>query len=89
MIWGALRHPRVLPLLGVIMNGFQLVMVSEWMPNGSIKNGLYEGVPLMAGSSSPDHNFVLLISFITKGYSVHLHYKPAGFPSKSCAKGVF
>ena len=54
-----------------------------------LQNGLYEGMPLMAGSSSPDHNFFLLISFITKVYSVHLYYKPAGFPSKSHAKGVF
>ena len=34
--WRGLRHPNVLPLLGVIMSGTQFVMVSEWMPNGNI-----------------------------------------------------
>ncbi|KAF9783960.1 kinase-like domain-containing protein [Thelephora terrestris] len=34
--WKFLRHPNVLPLLGVIMSGNQLMMVSEWMPNGNI-----------------------------------------------------
>ena len=36
MIWRALRHPNILPLLGVTMVGTQLVMVSEWMINGTI-----------------------------------------------------
>jgi len=34
--WKTLRHPNVLPLLGVTMDGTRLVMVSEWMVNGSI-----------------------------------------------------
>ncbi|KAF9783784.1 kinase-like domain-containing protein [Thelephora terrestris] len=34
--WKYLRHPNVLPLVGVIMSGNQLMMVSEWMPNGNI-----------------------------------------------------
>ena len=36
MVWKALRHPNVLPLLGVTMTENQFVMVSEWMTNGSI-----------------------------------------------------
>ena len=36
MAWRALRHPNVLPLLGVIMTDDQFVMVSEWMTNGNI-----------------------------------------------------
>ena len=36
MIWRVLRHPNVLPLLGIVMNESQFVMVSEWMPNGNI-----------------------------------------------------
>ena len=36
MMWKALRHPNILPLLGVTMTGTQLVMVSEWMTNGTI-----------------------------------------------------
>jgi len=34
--WKTLRHPNVLPLLGVTMSGTQFAMVSEWMPNGNI-----------------------------------------------------
>ena len=34
--WKALRHPNVLPLLGVIMTETKFAMVSDWMPNGSI-----------------------------------------------------
>ena len=36
MVWGALRHPNVLPLLGVTMSENRFVMVSEWMENGNI-----------------------------------------------------
>ena len=35
-MWNALRHPNVLPLLGVTMSGDRFVTVSEWMTNGSI-----------------------------------------------------
>ena len=34
--WKALRHPNVLPLLGVVVTGNQFAMVSEWMTNGNI-----------------------------------------------------
>ena len=37
MTWKALDHPNVLPLLGVIMSKTEFAMVSEWMPNGNIK----------------------------------------------------
>ena len=36
MTWKGLRHPNVLPLLGVTMTEDRFVMVSEWMVNGSI-----------------------------------------------------
>ena len=31
-----LRHPNVLPLLGVIMGEYHFAMASEWMINGNI-----------------------------------------------------
>ena len=34
--WKALRHPNVLPLLGVTMGEKLFAMVSEWMVNGNI-----------------------------------------------------
>ena len=36
MAWRTLRHPNVLPLLGVTMTETRLVMVSEWMVNDNI-----------------------------------------------------
>ena len=36
MTWKSLRHPNVLPLLGVTTSGRHFAMVSEWMSNGSI-----------------------------------------------------
>jgi len=34
--WKHLRHPNILPLLGVTVSGCRFAMVSEWMPNGNI-----------------------------------------------------
>ena len=34
--WKSLRHPNVLPLLGVTMSKRVFAMVSEWMDNGNI-----------------------------------------------------
>jgi hypothetical protein len=34
--WKSLRHPNVLPLLGVTMGKKLFAMVSEWMVNGNI-----------------------------------------------------
>jgi len=34
--WRSLRHPNVLPLLGVTMRERLFAMVSEWMVNGNI-----------------------------------------------------
>ena len=34
--WKHLRHPNILPLLGVIMSEHQFAMVSEWIVNGDI-----------------------------------------------------
>jgi len=35
-MWKILRHPNVLPLLGVTMSDDYFASVSEWMPNGNI-----------------------------------------------------
>jgi len=35
-VWKRLRHPNVVPFLGVISKPLQLV--SEWMPNGTLTN---------------------------------------------------
>ena len=35
-MWMTLRHPNVLPLLGVTMDDHYFAMASEWMTNGNI-----------------------------------------------------
>jgi len=37
-MWNYLRHPNVLPLMGVTMTEAQFAMVSEWMVNGNIND---------------------------------------------------
>jgi serine/threonine protein kinase len=34
--WKHLRHPNILPLLGVTVSGHRFAMVSEWMEHGNI-----------------------------------------------------
>jgi hypothetical protein len=41
--WKALRHPNVLPLLGVMMTENRFVMVSEWMVKGNINEFVKAG----------------------------------------------
>ena len=40
--WKHLRHPNILPLLGVTQAGRQFAMVSEWMDNGKISDFVQE-----------------------------------------------
>ena len=40
MTWKALRHPNVLPLLGVTLSEARFVMVSECMASGDINEYL-------------------------------------------------
>ena len=35
-MWRTLRHPNVLPMLGVMMGNYHFAMASEWMINGNI-----------------------------------------------------
>jgi hypothetical protein len=34
--WKTLRHPNVVPLIGVTMSETRFAMVSDWMVNGNI-----------------------------------------------------
>ena len=38
MTWKTLRHPNVLPLIGVTMSENHFAMVSDWMVNGNIND---------------------------------------------------
>ena len=48
MVWRALNHPHVLPLLGATMttSNYRFTMTSEWMANGNINEFIktHEGV---------------------------------------------
>ncbi|KAF9643873.1 kinase-like protein [Thelephora ganbajun] len=64
MTWRTLRHPNVLPLLGMTMTENQFVMVSEWMYNGNINEFLRRN-----GASA---NRLELLRDTTKGL-VYMH----------------
>jgi hypothetical protein len=36
--WKTLRHPNVLPLIGVMMSDNQFAMISDWMVHGNIND---------------------------------------------------
>ena len=36
--WKHLRHPNILPLLGVTVGEHRFALVSEWMENGNIND---------------------------------------------------
>jgi hypothetical protein len=40
--WKTLRHPNVLPLIGVTMSETQFAMVSDWMVNGNLSDFVRE-----------------------------------------------
>jgi len=53
-MWSALRHPNVLPLLGVTVAGTRYAMVSKWMMDGNIN---------MFVEAHPDTNRLGLVGF--------------------------
>jgi len=65
--WKHLRHPNILPLLGVTMGEHQFVLVSEWMENGNINRFIERDQRLMRYRSRP-----ALSHRLRKSYS----YKP-------------
>lgn len=58
-MWKFLRHPNVLPLIGVMMSETQLAIVSQWMMNGSINE---------YAKAHPDVNRLELVSLPFKPY---------------------
>ena len=41
-MWKSLRHPNILPLMGVVMGENEFAMISEWMLNGNINEFVRE-----------------------------------------------
>lgn len=65
MTWKTLRHPNVLPLMGVTTGKYLFAMVSEWMENGNINEFLevYRNVNRfeLVGSSSNHRSYTPLM----------------------------
>ena len=64
MTWRSLRHPHVLPLVGVTMTETQFTMVSEWMVNGNINDFV---------KAHPDIDRLGLVGFSFKSLPPSLH----------------
>ena len=54
MTWKFLRHPNVLPLIGVMVSENQFAMISDWMANGNINDFM---------KAHPDANRLELVGF--------------------------
>jgi hypothetical protein len=54
MTWKTLRHPNILPLVGVIMSETQFAMISDWMVHGNINDFV---------KAHPDANRLELVCF--------------------------
>jgi hypothetical protein len=54
MTWKTLRHPNILPLIGVIMSETQFAMISDWMVHGNINDFV---------KAHPDANRLELVGF--------------------------
>ena len=64
--WKHLRHPNVLPLLGVTVSESRFAMVSKWMEHGNInefveKNPHVNRTELVCRSSIPPHETRLML----------------------------
>jgi hypothetical protein len=64
--WKTLRHPNILPLIGVIMSETQFAMVSDWMADGNINDFV---------KAHPDANRLELVSvsFEISPSLLHVH----------------
>ena len=64
-MWGTLRHPNVLPVVGATMTSNQFMVVSEWMENGNIN---------MFVEAHPDANRMKLVclSFIFTRHGLYV-----------------
>ena len=54
MAWKTLRHPNILPLIGVMVSQVQFAMISDWMVNGNINDFV---------KAHPDANRLELVGF--------------------------
>ena len=63
-MWKFLRHPNVLPLIGVTMSKNRFAMASDWMTNGHIREFV---------KTHPDADRLGLVGFPFKVLSRRLH----------------
>jgi len=63
-MWKGLRHPNVLPLLGVMMTETRFAVISEWMANGNVNEFMKE---------RPDADRLLLVCLSFKSIILICH----------------
>ena len=66
VVWKALQHPNVLPLIGVTMSETRFAMISDWMANGNITSFV---------KAHPDANRLELVGplFTASSSSLQIH----------------
>jgi hypothetical protein len=65
MTWKTLRHPNILPLVGVIMSETQFAMISDWMVHGNINDFV---------KAHPDANRLELVGLSFTPYCLHFKF---------------
>ena len=71
-MWKTLRHPNVLPLMGVMMSETQFAMVSDWMGNGNINDYV---------KAHPEANRLKLVGFQSPSLTVFASSLPMTHPA--------
>ena len=74
-MWKTLRHPNVLPLMGVMISGNQFAMISDWMVNGNIGDFTKE---------HPDANRIALVGFALEISPSSFHRQLQNPPAGRC-----
>jgi len=78
VMWKSLRHPNVLPLLGVTMEENLFAMVSEWMINGNINEFV---------KAHRDANRFELVGFYSHHWP-HLSLMKSLLTARRCRQGI-
>jgi hypothetical protein len=73
--WKTLRHPNVLPLIGVMMSETQFAMISDWMVNGNINDFV---------RAHPDANRLGLVGSLLKASLLFIDYRITHLADRRC-----
>ena len=78
-MWRSLRHPNVLPLIGVMVSRNQFAMISDWMVNGNMSDFV---------KAHPDVNRITLVGLSPGSFHPHFIDNYEIFQLEGVAEGL-